>query len=159
MSNSSKGSVEPKNTHKEGVNNLTPDPTLVITDDATDTVSMDMEQLNRYIVTQARSICENVRKQRDEYRTDGIPHTSDIIPPFCYMESSLRENIDNMFACYSNTLSAALFCESQYIKKDEELEALETIVKGEKQVFFDFLSKNGLTEKFNEFCIKRNWKR
>jgi len=39
--------------------------------------------------------------------------------------------------------------------KFEELEALCAIVDGEKHLIFDFLSKNGLIEKFNEFRIKK----
>ena len=132
---------------------LDTDRKIVFSD--TDTVCMNMGQLNERLVEQAKSICENVRLQRDKYRTDGIPHTSDIIPPLCSIKRTLHQNIDNVFACYSNTLSAALFCEAQYIKKFEELEALCAIVDGEKHLIFDFLSKNGLIEKFNEFRIKK----
>ena len=121
-----------------------------------DPVCIDIDQLNGDLVKQSKSICESVRSMRDKYRTDGIPYTSDIIPPFCSIKWTLHANITNLFTCYSNTLSAALFCEAQYIKKFEELEALSAIVNGEKQLVFDFLSKNGLIEKFNEFCIKKN---
>ena len=65
----------------------------------------------------------------------------------------LHKNIDNVLACFSNTLSAALFCETQYIKIFEDFEALSNIVEGEKNLIFDFLSANGLSGKFNEFVI------
>jgi len=116
---------------------------------------MNIEQLNEYLVKRSKVLCEYVRKERIKYQKGGIPHTSDIIPPICHIDMPLHKNIDNALACYSNTLSAALFCESEYIKKFEELEAFGSIINDEKDLFFDFLTKNDLTGKFNEFVIKQ----
>jgi len=121
--NTKAGSVEPKNTHigysdvrGHTVDSLDEVPTAyrhfykpVVENRNT------FEQLNDYLVKRSQEICENVRLQRDEYRKEFIiPHTSDIIPPLCYAGMNLQSNIDNLLACFQNTLSAALFCESKY---------------------------------------------
>ena len=113
-----------------------------------------LQLINEHLVERANIMRENTRLERLKYKKEGIPHTTDIISPYCDINSTLGKNIDNLLACYSNTLSAALFSEHEYIKKLEELEALKSIVGDEKSLFFDFLIKNGLVEKFDEFEIK-----
>ena len=107
---------------------------------------MSMEQLNEYLVNRSKGICENVRKSRVKRAW-----TSDIVPPLCHADSNLYQNIKNVLACFSNTLAAALFCESEYIRIFNDFETLSSVVDEEKHLIFDFLSKNGLTEKFNEY--------
>ena len=84
-------------------------------------------------------------------------HTSGILPPICYADAPLNKNIDSVLASFSSTLAAAFFCETQYIKTHRDFEALSSIVESEQTLIFDFLSKNGLMENFNEF-VKLNKK-
>ena len=112
---------------------------------------MSIGQLNEYLVNRSAVICEYVRKQRRELPKGKIPHTSDVIPPICYIDMSLQENIKNVLACFSNTLAAALSSETHYIQALENFEALSSIVETEKYLIFDFLSENGLAGKFTEF--------
>ena len=106
---------------------------------------MSLKQLNEYIVNRSAVICEYVREKR------AGSHASGILPPICYADAPLNKNIDSVLACFSSTLAAALFSESQYIKIHKDFEALSSIVDSERYLIFDFLSKNGLIEKFNEF--------
>ena len=106
---------------------------------------MSLNQLNEYIVNRSAVIRECVREKRTGF------HTSDIIPPICHIDAPLGKNIESVLSCFSNTLAAALFSESQYIKIHKDFETLSSIVESEQTLIFDFLSKNGLMEKFNEF--------
>jgi hypothetical protein len=117
-----------------------------------------MGQLNEYLVKRSAVICEKVRKERMKYRTGGIPHTTDIIPPYCSIGAPLNKNIENVMACFNNTLMAALFCEHQHIKIFNDFEALSSVVEGEKNLIFEFLSENSLVGKFNEFVILKTAK-
>ena len=116
---------------------------------------MSIGQLNEYLVKRSAVICEYVRKKRAELPKGKIPHTSDVIPPLCYSETTLKENIKNLMACFSNTLVAALSSETMYIQTLENFEALGSIVEAEKFLIFEFLRENGLTGKFNEFMKGR----
>jgi hypothetical protein len=111
---------------------------------------MSFEQLNEYLIGRSGEICEYVRKRRE-----GC-HTSDIIPPLCYKENTLNQNIDSVLACFSNTLSAALFFESDNLKLLKNFKCLSSIVESEKYLIFGFLTENGLTEKFNEYVKNKN---
>ena len=134
-----------KNENGLPVNNSSGQSALVHETDKVNSGEMSLKQLNEYLVSSSREICELARKSR----TGG--HTSDILPPICYINNTLYENISNVLACFSNTLAAALFSESQYIKIHKDFEALSSIVETEKYLIFDFLSENDLTEKFIEF--------
>ena len=111
----------------------------------TDSKEMNIEQINEYLVNRSDVIREYARKKRQ------VVHTSDILPPICYIDVPLQKNIDNVLACFSSTLAAALCSEAKYIKIHKDLEALCSIVESEKYLIFDFLSENGLTDKFNEY--------
>jgi len=90
---------------------------------------MSIEQLNERLVKESEVICKNVRKARNKYKNrNGTPLTSDIIPPLCYINMSLHRNIDNVLACFSNTLGSALFYESECIRIFYEFEALATVI-------------------------------
>jgi len=106
---------------------------------------MSLEQLNEYIVNRSAVMREYVKKKRTGF------YASDMIPPICHIDVPLKGNIENVLACFSNTLAAALFSESQYIKIHKDFETLSSIVESEQCLIFDFLSKNGLMEKFNKF--------
>jgi hypothetical protein len=106
---------------------------------------MSIEEPNEYLVQRAGVICEYVRKNRS-----GC-YTSDILPPICSDRWNIHKNIDNVLACFSSTLAAALSAESKYIKIHKDFEALSSFVESEKFLIFDFLSENGLSGKFNEF--------
>lgn len=77
------------------------------------------------------------------------------MPPICYDKYTLVENINNVLACFSNTLGAALFSESECIKALNNFETLSRIVDSEKYLIFDFLSENGLAERFNEYVNEK----
>lgn len=121
------------------------------TSDVTKTVllpsvnKMNPDQLNHYLIKRANVICEYVRKKRTEF------HTSDIMPPICQPNNSLQKNIDSVLACFGQTLAAALFSESQYIKILNDFEILSGTVESEKYLIFDFLNENGLGERFNDY--------
>ena len=125
-------------------------PTALIQDEHN--AEMSMEQLNEYLIKRTTAMREYAGKERSKYnKINGMPHTTNIIPPMCYSGFTLYDNIKNMLACYSNTLSAALFCESRYIRIFNEFEALDSVIDEEKRLIYDFLSKNDLIEKFNTF--------
>ena len=106
---------------------------------------MSLKQLNEYIVNRSAVIREYVREKWTGF------HTSDIMPPICHADAPLNKNIDSVLASFSSTLAAALFSEKQYIKIHKDFEILSSIVESEQTLIFGFLSKNGLSEKFNEF--------
>jgi len=115
------------------------------------TDKMSLEQLNEYLVEKTAEISERTRKSRLEYKTKGLPRTSDIVPPYCYADFSLKQNVDSILASLNNTLQAGLFAEFESIKTFNELCSLSKIVKSEKQLIFDFLIENNLTAEFNLF--------
>ena len=127
------------------MNKQTTVQTKLIHDTDKDNAAMSLEQLNEYLVKRSAVICEYARKKRQ------VGYTSDIIPPICYIDVPLQKNIDNVLACFSNTLAAALSSETRYIQALQSFEALSNIVESEKYLIFDFLSENGLAEKFNEY--------
>jgi len=63
-----------------------------------------------------------------------------------------------VFATLNNTISAALFCESEYIKIHRDFETLSSIVQSEKFLIFDFLAENGLSGKFNAYVKSKKKK-
>jgi len=111
---------------------------------------MSMAQINMHLIQRASVICEYVREKRT-----GL-YTSDILPPICYVNNTLYENIESVLACFSNTLAAALHSEIKHIEISKNFETLSCIVDDEKYLIFDFLNENGLTERFNEFVKKSN---
>ena len=133
--NNSSGEV--RTTHETGIN------TALTKDKGQTAVPID---LNKHLVSRAKEICDYTR----ERRTGG--HTSDILPPICYIEHSLYDNINNVLNCFSHTLAAALHSEAQYIATNKSLEDLGRIVDTEKRLIFDFLSENNLIEKFKEWA-------
>ena len=146
------GSVEPVITRSETY------PTngethIVKTNGVTDKSGMTLEQLNEYIVKRAAVIRGKMRNERMKFWPGGMPHTTDIIPPYCHSNVSLHKNIENLMASYNNTVLAALFCEHQSIKTFNEFRALSNVVDGERSLIFEFLSENDLLGKFNEFVI------
>ncbi|MDH6356971.1 hypothetical protein [Parabacteroides sp. PF5-9] len=106
---------------------------------------ISIEELNELLVKRAKALSEYVRTKRQGF------HTSDILSPMCYNEYSIFQNIDSLLSCYGSTLAAALFCEKEYVKIHANFEALSSIVQSEKLLIFDFLSENGLADKFNEY--------
>jgi hypothetical protein len=108
---------------------------------------MSLEQLNEYLVKLSKGIKDDVREKR-------ATCISYIITPICSIKSTLHSNITNVMACYHNTLIAAFHIESEYIKTFNNYTALVNVLNGEKDLIFDFLDENNLTEKFNEF-VKR----
>lgn len=122
--------------------------TLIHDTDKDDT-GMSIEQVNEYLVKRSAVICEHVRKSRRG------SHTSDIIPPICYIGQSLQENIKSVLACFSNTLSAALSSEAKYIQTLHKYEALDVVTETERNLMFDFLSEGDLVGKFDEFIKRR----
>jgi hypothetical protein len=77
-------------------------------------------------------------------------------PLISYKENTLNQNIDSVLACFSNTLSAALFFESDNLKLLKNFECLSSIVESEKYLIFDFFTENVLAEKFNEYVKNKN---
>lgn len=106
---------------------------------------ISIEELNELLVERTKTLREYVRVKRQS------SNTSDILPPMCYNEYSISQNIDSLLSCYGSTLAAALFCEKEYIKMHADFEDLSSIVQSEKLLIFDFLSENGLADKFNEY--------
>ena len=139
-------------THIKNENSLSAqnsaEQTSLVHDTDKGNAGMSLERVNEYLVKRSKVICEYVRKSRRGF------HTSDILPPICCIDRTLHENIENVLACFSNTLAAALYSESQYIKIHKDFEALSSIVESEKYLIFDFLSENGLSGKFNEFVSR-----
>jgi len=118
-----------------------------------DTDEVSAGQFNKYLIAWSEVVCKRTNELKKKYN-NGF-HATDITPPGCYPGMSLNENIDSLFAGYNNTIVAALFCESEYIKTHRNFEALSSIVEIEKTLIFDFLSENGLTEKFNNYVLKK----
>jgi hypothetical protein len=117
---------------------------------------MSIKQLNEYLVGRATALSEKSRKKRAEYDKDLPLHTTDIVPPGCYPDWSLKQNIDNLMACYNNTLMAGLFYETEVVKLQVKLGALKAIIDNEKSLIFDFLEEIGLVANFYEFVnLKR----
>ena len=113
---------------------------------------MSLEQLNECLVKRSAVIREYVRTNRQGF------YTSDIVPPLCYIDRPLHSNIDNVLACFSHTLAAALSNERRTLEMTKNFEALSSIIEGEKRLIFDFLSENGLTGKFNDFVFRQKIK-
>lgn len=113
---------------------------------------MSLDQLNEYLIKRASAICKLIKGK------SAGTYTSDIIPPICSIDMSLHQNIDNVLACFSNTLAAALFSESEYIRIFKNFENLSGIVDEERFLLFEFLSENNLSGKFNEFLQEHKCK-
>ncbi|MDR1339401.1 MAG: hypothetical protein LBK58_05040 [Prevotellaceae bacterium] len=140
--------------HNKNANSLSAKNSAVQTSLVHDTdkgeEGMNLEQLNEYLVKRSDVICEYVRKKRTGY------HASDILPPVCQSDAPLHKNIESVLTCFSHTLGAALFSESFSMKLLKDFEALRNIVEDEKYLIYDFLSRNGLNERFNEFVHNAN---
>jgi len=115
-----------------------------------DNTTMSIEQLNEYLVDEATKVCRYIRKLRG---TQG--YISDIVPPISSVNWTLKHNIKNVMACFSNTLGAALFAERGYISKFREFETLSATISSEKNLIYDFLSENGLSDKFNTYVYNK----
>ena len=123
-------------------------------DKGRDNETMSIQQINEYLVKEATTVCRHFREYRGK-----TGYTSDIIPPLCYENTSLKDNIKNMMACFSNTLAAATFSERAYISKFMDYETLSAIVDNEKTLIFEFLNENNLAEKFKAYVWNKKAKR
>jgi hypothetical protein len=110
---------------------------------------MNTEQINMHLVQRASEICERVIKRRKGHQI------SDIMLPICYKEYSLVKNINNVLACFSNTLEAALFRESEHIKALNKLEMLSSVANNASYLILGFLIENGLEERFKEYLSEK----
>ena len=133
-------------------NNESPAPTIN-GQTVWETDKMSIEQLNEHLVNRSKEVCKSAGERRRECH-GGETVTSDIISPYANINNTLLGNIDNVLSCYQNTLMASIFCESQYIKYRREFDKILKIKNRQDDLIFDFLHKNGLTEKFNEFVEK-----
>ena len=153
MSKNQEGSGEPQ-TRTNGVNSnaMTTDGTSKVCNAVTGrcNAAMSIEELNEYLVKEASAVCRHFREARGK-----TGHTSGIIPPICSDRMSLKDNIKNLLACFNNTLSAALFSEREYIRIFRNFETLTNTIDSERYLIFDFLSENGMAEKFNDYVNEK----
>ena len=113
----------------------------------------DIEQLNSLLILLSKTSAEksaNYRAVLKERYKLGL-HTTDIVPPFCFENSSLQKNIENVMSGYQNTLMAAIFAEAQQVKTMFDFKALQSVINGEKSMIFDFLDEKGLTGEFTNY--------
>ena len=127
--------------------------TLIHDTDKSD-AGMSIEHVNEYIVKKANEI----KAYTAEKRLKDYIFFTDILPPYCHTEWTIKDNIDGAFVAYHNAMSAALMCESEYIKRFMDFESLKNIVDNEKSLIFDFLRENGLDEKFNDYVNSKKKK-
>ena len=116
---------------------------------------MSIEQLNEYLIDRANELFDKSRKRRAEYDKTLPAHTTDIVPPFCSINWTLLENIENVMNCYNNTLMAGLFYETEVFRLGTKLETLHGTMNKEQCLPFDFLESVGMTEQYYEYAIEK----
>ena len=120
---------------------------------------MSIEQLNEYLVGMVSEVSEKTSRERAEYDKTLMAHTTDINTPYCSINWTLMENLENVMACYNNTLMAGLFYESEVVRLKTKLDALHGAMNKEQCLPFDFLESVGMTAQYYEYAIekKRNF--
>jgi hypothetical protein len=116
-------------------------------------VNDEVKRLNELINKRTKDVCEFAKGKRN------FGYVSDILPPLCYDNWTLEENINNMMTCFQHTLAAAYFHEADHIRVLNNHTALRNVVDAERNLLFDFLIENKLTEKFKEYIIEKTNKK